>query len=208
MGNPRPVGKDTTVAIAVKKGSCSQAALKWTIDNLMTEGHSVTLLFSGPDVRNGIDEGFKDILLMRAQEMLQPFQSYCQKKKIQSDVVILEEDDDPVVTIADFVLVYQIDVLGRLLSVRSSEHHSSYHEPPIGSQLSDSTSSGFVAVPHLEKESEFRSPLQNYRHSHITSEESKLDISFVNSDRAGGSSSSYSDNSSFIRSYNSSNSSN
>ncbi|KAL9670531.1 hypothetical protein QQ045_008084 [Rhodiola kirilowii] len=291
MGNPTPVGKDTTVAIAVKKGTSSQVALKWTIDNLMMEGLSVTLVhvrprakafsnhrtakralaievFSGPEVRSGIDEGFKEILIMRAQEMLQPFQSYCQKKKIQTDVVMLE-DDDPVVALANFVLVHQIDVLvmgtgsrngilkkfkgpdvatrvskkapyfctvyiiakGRLLSVRSSsttqalsdnnvnivEHPSTYHEPPIGSELLYSGSSvtprTALLPPDLEKESEFRSPLQNYGHSHFSSggfSESTLDISFVSSDRQffGGSSSGYSDNSSFTPLYASSNSSN
>ncbi|CAM8992179.1 unnamed protein product [Rhodiola kirilowii] len=133
MGNPTPVGKDTTVAIVVKKGSSSQAALKWTIDNLIMEGHSVTLVnvrprakafvsertkrhthtieaFSGSDVRMGIEEGFKDILRTRAQEMLLPFESYCKRKNVQSETVLLE-DDDTVNALTDFVLVKNIDVL-------------------------------------------------------------------------------------------------
>uniref|UniRef100_A0A7N0VAF7 RING-type E3 ubiquitin transferase n=1 Tax=Kalanchoe fedtschenkoi TaxID=63787 RepID=A0A7N0VAF7_KALFE len=132
--SPTPVGKDTVVAIAVTKGRNSQAALKWTVENLLMEGHSLSVVhvrppapvfhqnktmarqmhlieaYSGTDVRRGLDDGYKDILNTRAQEMLQPFQSYCRRKNIQSDLVVLE-DADIAKALADFVLTKDIDVL-------------------------------------------------------------------------------------------------
>uniref|UniRef100_A0A7N0VA57 RING-type E3 ubiquitin transferase n=1 Tax=Kalanchoe fedtschenkoi TaxID=63787 RepID=A0A7N0VA57_KALFE len=128
-----PVGKETVVAIAVTKGRTSQAALTWTVENLLVEGHSLLLVnvrqpadffqfdsrgrhnafieaHSGIETQKGVQEGYKDILRTRAQEMLLPFQSYCKQKNIKSDIVLLE-DNDLVGAIADFVLTNNVDVL-------------------------------------------------------------------------------------------------
>uniref|UniRef100_A0A7N0VKB2 RING-type E3 ubiquitin transferase n=1 Tax=Kalanchoe fedtschenkoi TaxID=63787 RepID=A0A7N0VKB2_KALFE len=131
MESPKPVGEDAVVAIAVNKGVFSRTAVKWAAENLLEGGRSVKLVHvrrralpfkntvrqarhikgsGGRDLHDDLRHGYKELLEMRARENLHPLQSYFKKKKIQSDLVILE-DNDTVGAIADFVLAHHVDVL-------------------------------------------------------------------------------------------------
>uniref|UniRef100_A0A7N0RDR9 RING-type E3 ubiquitin transferase n=1 Tax=Kalanchoe fedtschenkoi TaxID=63787 RepID=A0A7N0RDR9_KALFE len=261
MESPKPVGEDTVVAIAVDKGKVSQAAFKWAAENLLAGGRSVSLVHvipkampfegmrshmigiaGGQDLQKSVHGGYKEILELRARENLRAFESYCKKKNIQSELVILE-DNDMVKAIADYVLTNQVDVLvvgagsqngilkkfkgpdvasrvakstpyfcsvyiianGRLHSVRCAssteqalsdnevsvlEHEESILEPRLSGQLTDSGSPGSSVTallrPDLDKEFEFRSPLQNHGHLDFSFgglSASDLDISFITPDR-------------------------
>ncbi|KAL9667645.1 hypothetical protein QQ045_002008 [Rhodiola kirilowii] len=128
-----PGAQDKAVAVAVKKSRNSQLALKWAVENLMKANESLTLVHVRPrnqnfrkglqtdfvygemvafsaDVAKGLEQGYKENLTMQAKEMFNPLHSYCKKKNVCYDDVILE-DEDVAHALSDFVLANNIDVL-------------------------------------------------------------------------------------------------
>ncbi|KAL9662097.1 hypothetical protein QQ045_026925 [Rhodiola kirilowii] len=124
---------EKAIAVAVKKGRYSQLALKWAVENLTDEGQSLMLVhvrpksqtfnrgakFShyeemvsvcGEAVAKGLEQSYKDTLNLQVKQMFHPFLSYCKKKNVHCDEVVID-DDDIVQGIADFVLTNNIDLL-------------------------------------------------------------------------------------------------
>ncbi|KAL9669439.1 hypothetical protein QQ045_006986 [Rhodiola kirilowii] len=71
MESLSPAGKDTAVAIAVMHDRREL----WAV--------------GGQGLSRGMDEGYKEILDIQTRENLLPLESYCKKKKIQNDLVIM-----------------------------------------------------------------------------------------------------------------------
>ncbi|CAM8878249.1 unnamed protein product [Rhodiola kirilowii] len=133
METPKAGAQDKAVAVAVKKSRNSQLALKLAVENLMKANESLTLVHVRPrnqnfrkglqndfvygemvafsaDVAKGLEKGYKENLTMQAKEMFNPLHSYCKKKNVCYDDVILE-DEDVAHALSDFVLANNIDVL-------------------------------------------------------------------------------------------------
>ncbi|KAG0470338.1 hypothetical protein HPP92_017038 [Vanilla planifolia] len=93
------------VAVAISKDKSSQNALKWTIDNLVAKGHSLTLVHvntHAPGLHQDEQDGYKGAVDPEMKELFLPFRCYCTRKDRQCKDVVLE-DNEVAKAIVEFV---------------------------------------------------------------------------------------------------------
>ncbi|PKU77053.1 U-box domain-containing protein 35 [Dendrobium catenatum] len=107
-------GRFPLVAVAISKDKSSQNALKWTIDNLITKGQTLTLVHvntheSGSQQYDP-SNGYKGAVEPHMKELFLPFRCFCTRKDINcKDVVV--EDHDVAKAIVEFVSYAAIEKL-------------------------------------------------------------------------------------------------
>ncbi|KAL0903339.1 hypothetical protein M5K25_027711 [Dendrobium thyrsiflorum] len=107
-------GRFPLVAVAISKDKSSQNALKWTIDNLITKGQTITLVHVNTH-ESGSQQfdpsnGYKGAVEPHMKELFLPFRCFCTRKDINcKDVVV--EDHDVAKAIVEFVSYAAIEKL-------------------------------------------------------------------------------------------------
>ncbi|KAH0461752.1 hypothetical protein IEQ34_009327 [Dendrobium chrysotoxum] len=118
-------GRFPLVAVAISKDKSSQNALKWTIDNLIAKGQTLTLVHvntheSGPQQYDP-SNGYKGALEPHMKELFLPFRCFCTRKDVSNaevlknssinckDVVV--EDHDVAKALVEFVSYAAIEKL-------------------------------------------------------------------------------------------------
>ncbi|XP_068304199.1 U-box domain-containing protein 35-like [Pyrus communis] len=120
--------KEESVAVAIDKDKGSQYAIKWTVDNLLSRGQSLTLLHvkqtagsnqtgqskeeAGKVYHNPSDTEAKERLFL-------PFRCYCTKKAIKCNEIIIE-DTDISRALVNYVAINLFEVL--VLGTPSKSH--------------------------------------------------------------------------------------
>ncbi|CAN6706885.1 unnamed protein product [Malus baccata var. baccata] len=93
--------KEESVAVAIDKDKGSQYAIKWTVDNLLSRGQSLTLLHvkqtagSNQTMQSKEEAGkvYHNPSDNEAKELFLPFRCYCTKKAIECKEIIIEDTD-------------------------------------------------------------------------------------------------------------------
>ncbi|XP_010913853.1 U-box domain-containing protein 35 [Elaeis guineensis] len=81
------------VAVAVDKDKASQSALKWALDNIVTRGHTITLIHV---INKHAPPGQQDDPASagsHAKDLFVPFRCFCTRKNVQCKDIILEDTD-------------------------------------------------------------------------------------------------------------------
>ncbi|KAH7853318.1 hypothetical protein Vadar_001138 [Vaccinium darrowii] len=114
------------VTVAIDKNKGSQLALKWAVENLLSKGHSLTLIHvkqkpssiptpSGnyvamSDVNHGVAKVYKNQVDNDAKELFLPFRAFCTRKEIKCNEIIME-DVDVARGICDYVKLNLVQTL-------------------------------------------------------------------------------------------------
>ncbi|KAG5226246.1 U-box domain-containing protein [Salix suchowensis] len=92
--------KKDNVAVAIDKDKTSQHALKWTVDQFLTRGQTLTLLHikqkpaSIPTpFSDEVARAYSKQVDSQAKDLFLPFRCFCTRKEIKSNEVVLEEMD-------------------------------------------------------------------------------------------------------------------
>ncbi|XP_048432715.1 U-box domain-containing protein 52-like [Pyrus x bretschneideri] len=96
--------REESVAVAIDKDKGSEHAIKWAVDHLLARGRPLTLLHvdqtSSPE---GSDP-------QQTQGLFLSFRSFCSKKNIKCNEVVIKDNDIPN-AIIDYVMVNTIEIL-------------------------------------------------------------------------------------------------
>ncbi|PQM40210.1 hypothetical protein Pyn_17184 [Prunus yedoensis var. nudiflora] len=170
--------REESVAVAIDKDKGSENAIKWAVDHLLTRGQPLTLLHvkhtsssEGADSQGGGAQ---------AQSLFLSYRSFCSKKNIKCNEVVLEDTDIPkaiinyVVTNSVEILVLGIPTKSGLFSLISLIHTASER------------TQYYSARSPPDADTQIKSPFTRGRASMDKSYElsSDTDISFVSSGRA------------------------
>ncbi|KAI5337636.1 hypothetical protein L3X38_016907 [Prunus dulcis] len=100
--------REESVAVAIDKDKGSENAIKWTVDHLLTRGQPLTLLHvkhtsssEGADSQGGGAQ---------AQSLFLSYRSFCSKKNIKCNEVVLEDADIPK-AIINYVVTNSVEIL-------------------------------------------------------------------------------------------------
>ncbi|BFG20969.1 hypothetical protein CerSpe_072430 [Prunus speciosa] len=118
-GTAETKAADEAVALAIDKDKGSQHAIKWAVDHLLTKGQHLTLLHVKQTLTNHVSvskEGeevenvYKKPVDAETKELFLPFRSFCKKKLIKCDEVVVEAADIPKALI-NYVISNSIEIL-------------------------------------------------------------------------------------------------
>ncbi|KAL6629847.1 hypothetical protein ACP70R_029612 [Stipagrostis hirtigluma subsp. patula] len=121
-----PSGEAGRAAVAVDGDRCSQYALKWAADHVLSRGRSFFLLhvrrkhtafhspggkqFAISHVQDDVPASFHAQLDLQTKELLLPFQCFCSRRRLQCREIVLDGVDTSK-AIVDFVVSHNIDKL-------------------------------------------------------------------------------------------------
>ncbi|KAI4381150.1 hypothetical protein MLD38_007257 [Melastoma candidum] len=107
--------REESVAVAIDNDKASQYAIKWTVENLLSRGQALTLLHIKARATSSLPPSGKTVAIsdpsdVQAKDLFLPFRSFCTRKEIQCNEVIMEGTDISR-GIVEFVSMNSIEVL-------------------------------------------------------------------------------------------------